>query len=86
MRQPPNLVTVKRDGKLVDAVAQITKAGVVFLFERATGKPLFPIEYREVEHEITTRDSGTRFAILRTENSVGQILQGKMRFGRNIDE
>jgi len=46
---PPNLVTVKRDGKLVDAVAQITKAGVVFVFERATGKPLFPIEYREVQ-------------------------------------
>jgi quinoprotein glucose dehydrogenase len=46
---PPNLVTVKRDGKLVDAVAQITKAGVVFVFERATGKPLFPIEYREIQ-------------------------------------
>jgi quinoprotein glucose dehydrogenase len=45
---PPNLVTVKRDGRLVDAVAQITKAGVVFVFERETGKPLFPIEYREV--------------------------------------
>jgi len=46
---PPNLVTVKRNDKLVDAVAQITKAGVVFVFERATGKPLFPIEYREVQ-------------------------------------
>ncbi len=46
---PPNLVTVKRNGKLVDAVAQITKAGVVFAFARETGKPLFPIEYREVQ-------------------------------------
>jgi len=45
---PPNLVTVRRNGKLVDAVAQTTKAGVVFVFERETGKPLFPIEYREV--------------------------------------
>jgi quinoprotein glucose dehydrogenase len=44
----PNLVTVKRDGRLVDAVAQITKSGHVFLFERETGKPLFPIEYRKV--------------------------------------
>jgi quinoprotein glucose dehydrogenase len=43
---PPNLVTVKRDGKLIDAVAQITKSGYVFVFERETGKPLFPIEYR----------------------------------------
>jgi quinoprotein glucose dehydrogenase len=45
---PPNLVTVMRDGKLVDAVAQVTKAGVVFVFERDNGKPLFPIEYRDV--------------------------------------
>ena len=45
---PPNLVTVRRDNKMVDAVAQITKAGVVFVFDRETGQPLFPIEYREV--------------------------------------
>ena len=44
---PPTLVTVKRNGKDVEAVAQITKNGYVFLFERITGKPLFPIEYRE---------------------------------------
>lgn len=41
---PPALVTVKRDGHKVDAVAQITKSGFVYLFERETGKPLFPIE------------------------------------------
>lgn len=41
---PPNLVTVKRDGKSVDAVAQVTKQGYVFLFNRETGAPLFPIE------------------------------------------
>jgi len=40
---PPALVRVKRDGKMVDAVAQTTKHGFVFLFERATGRPLFPI-------------------------------------------
>ncbi len=45
---PPTLVTIQRNGKAVDAVAQITKAGVVFVFERASGKPLFPIEYRKV--------------------------------------
>src|SRR5436190_43612 len=44
---PPALVTVKRDGKDVEAVAQTTKQGFVYLFERATGKPLFPIEYRK---------------------------------------
>jgi quinoprotein glucose dehydrogenase len=45
---PPSLVTVVRDGRLVEAVAQITKSGHVFVFERETGKPLFPIEYRKV--------------------------------------
>ena len=45
---PPRLVTVKRDGDLIDAAAQITKSGHVFVFERETGKPLFPIEYRKV--------------------------------------
>ena len=44
----PVLVTVKRDGQDVDAVAQITKSGHVFLFEREKGQPLFPIEERPV--------------------------------------
>jgi len=43
---PPALVTVEHDGKKVDAVAQTTKHGFVFLFDRVTGKPLFPIEER----------------------------------------
>jgi glucose dehydrogenase len=43
----PALVTVEHDGHKVDAVAQITKSGYVFLFNRETGKPLFPIEYRK---------------------------------------
>jgi quinoprotein glucose dehydrogenase len=52
----PNLVTVTRDGKPVAAVAQVTKTGFTFLFDRVTGKPLFEIEERpagksEVEGE-----------------------------------
>lgn len=43
---PPNLLTVTRGGKRVDAVAQVTKSGHVFVFHRETGEPLFPI--REV--------------------------------------
>src|ERR1700685_2489876 len=43
---PPVLLTVKRDGKNVDAVPQTTKQGLVYLFNRTNGKPLFPIEYR----------------------------------------
>lgn len=40
----PNLVTIKVDGKKIDAVAQITKHGYVFLFDRTNGKPVFPIK------------------------------------------
>jgi len=44
---PPSLVTVTRNGRTIDAVAQATKQGFVFVFDRANGKPLFPIEYRK---------------------------------------
>jgi quinoprotein glucose dehydrogenase len=40
---PPTLMTVWRDGRRVDAVAQTSKQGFVFLFDRTNGKPLFPI-------------------------------------------
>ncbi len=40
----PNLLTLTIDGKTIDAVAQITKSGHVFIFNRETGEPLFPIE------------------------------------------
>jgi glucose dehydrogenase len=43
---PPALVSVKRGGRRIDAVAQTTKQGFLFLFDRTTGKPLFPIEER----------------------------------------
>lgn len=45
---PPNLVTVTRNGKKIDAVAQITKTGYVYVLNRRTGESLFPIAYREV--------------------------------------
>ena len=56
---PGVLVTVKHDGRVVDALAQTTKSGYVFLFDRSTGAPLFPIERREypksdIEGEVTS--------------------------------
>jgi quinoprotein glucose dehydrogenase len=44
----PALVTVTHSGKSIDAVAQTTKTGFVFLFNRETGEPLFPIEEKPV--------------------------------------
>ncbi len=57
----PTLVTVKRNGHDVDAVVQTTKQGYVFLFDRDTGKPLFPIKSRkyppsDVEGEVTAKE------------------------------
>ena len=46
--QAPVLVTVRRGGRAMDAVAQATKSGHVFVFDRETGEPLFPIEERRV--------------------------------------
>ncbi len=45
----PNLVTVTHNGVKIDAVAQVTKSGYVFLLDRDTGKPLFTIEERPVK-------------------------------------
>ena len=44
----PKLLTVRHDGKMVDIVAQATKSGFVFTFDRVTGKPIWPIEERAV--------------------------------------
>src|SRR5438876_68684 len=44
----PSLVTVVRNGRAVQAVAQITKYGYVYVLDRRTGEPLFPIEQRRV--------------------------------------
>ena len=45
---PPNLVDVTHNGRKIAAVAQVTKSGHVFVFNRETGEPLFPIEERPV--------------------------------------
>ena len=47
---PPILITVRRDGKEVDAVAQPTKQGFVYFFDRGNGQTLFPVEYKKYPH------------------------------------
>ncbi|HEX4935330.1 MAG TPA: PQQ-binding-like beta-propeller repeat protein, partial [Gemmatimonadaceae bacterium] len=44
----PNLVTITVDGKRIDAVVQLTKQGWAFVFDRVSGKPIWPIEERSV--------------------------------------
>ena len=45
---PPLLLSVTHGGRRIDAVAQTSKQGFVYLFERETGRPLFPVEERAV--------------------------------------
>lgn len=40
---PPTLLTIHRDGKSIDAIAQPTKQGVLYVFDRVTGQPIFPV-------------------------------------------
>lgn len=46
----PALVTITKDGKRIEAIAQPTKSGFVFLLDRLTGKPIYPIEEKPVPH------------------------------------
>ena len=45
---PPTLLTVTHEGKKRDVVAQGTKMGLLFVFDRVTGEPLWPIEERPI--------------------------------------
>ena len=48
LSSPPVLATITVDGKKIDAVVQLTKEGFAFVFDRVTGKPVWPIEERPV--------------------------------------
>ena len=45
---PPNLIQIEKEGKSIDALAQISKQGYVFLFDRANGTPIYEIEETQV--------------------------------------
>lgn len=47
----PILVSLNKDGKKIDAVAQTTKTGLIFVLDRLTGKPIYPVEERAVPTE-----------------------------------
>lgn len=45
---PANLATIKKDGKVIDVLIQATKDGLIYVLDRDTGKPIFPVEERPV--------------------------------------
>jgi quinoprotein glucose dehydrogenase len=48
LASPPNLVTITVGGRRIDAVVQLTKQSLAFVFDRVTGEPVWPIEERPV--------------------------------------
>jgi quinoprotein glucose dehydrogenase len=55
----PVLLSVKRNGHPIDAVAQTSKQGFIFLFDRLTGQPLFPIEEKPYPHSDVPGESSS---------------------------
>ncbi len=81
---PPALLTVQRNGKMVDAIAQTTKSGYVFLFDRTNGEPLFPIRYRNYlpsdvpgEHAAETQPLPTKPAPFARQHLTEDLLTNR---------
>ncbi len=49
---PPALFDIRRDGRVIPAVAQITKMGLLFVFDRVTGEPVYGMEERAVPQSV----------------------------------
>jgi quinoprotein glucose dehydrogenase len=48
LEAPPTLFDVKKDGKTIPAVGIVSKSGLMFILDRVTGKPVYPVEERAV--------------------------------------
>ncbi|HTE46036.1 MAG TPA: pyrroloquinoline quinone-dependent dehydrogenase [Gemmatimonadaceae bacterium] len=64
---PPALVTIVRDGRSTAAVLQATKTGQLYVLDRDTGKPIFPVEERAVP---ASRLYGERASLTQPFNTV----------------
>jgi quinoprotein glucose dehydrogenase len=81
---PPTLVTVKRNGKITDAVAQTTKQGWVFLFDRSDGTPLYPVEYKKYPASTVPGEVTSEMQLLPTKPApfARQVLTEEMLSNR----
>jgi quinoprotein glucose dehydrogenase len=64
---PPVLLAVNHDGKKIDAIAQTTKQGFVFLFDRTNGQPLFPLECKSYPPSTVPSEHASREQCLPTK-------------------
>ena len=63
----PQLTKIKRDGKEIDVVAMAGKTGFLYVFDRVTGAPMWPIEERPVPEERNARRTELADAALSDE-------------------
>lgn len=63
----PVLADVKRGGKTIPAVAQVTKQGFLFVLNRDTGEPLYPVEERAVPKSTIAGESVVSHAAVSAE-------------------
>lgn len=64
---PPTLLTVTHQGKKVDAIAQTSKQGFVYLFDRNSGQPLFPVEFHDYPPSTVPGEQAARQQALPTK-------------------
>ncbi len=57
---PPALFDIRRGGRVIPAVAQITKTGLLFVFDRTTGVPVYGMEEREVPQTIVPGEATSK--------------------------
>ena len=79
--QAPKLLTIRQNGRTNDVIAHATKMGFLFVFERETGRPIWPIEERRVpqsdvpgEHSSPTQPFPTRLAPFARQTFTGQDI------------
>ncbi|MEZ4830359.1 MAG: PQQ-binding-like beta-propeller repeat protein [Bacteroidia bacterium] len=73
---PPNLTTITHQGKRTDVVVQVGKDGFIYVLDRDSGKPIFPIEEKEVPVNglATEKPFPTQPHVLKPSSLIPQIL------------
>lgn len=57
---PPALFDIRRGGRVIPAVAQITKTGLLFVFDRTTGEPVYGMEERQVPQTVVPGEATSK--------------------------
>ena len=81
----PTLVEVRRDGRTIPGVAQITKMGLLFVFNRETGEPMYGWEERPVPQTDAARGMDVTDAAVSTEAAAARAQLAQTRGARESD-